>query len=204
MTAVSSQQTPPSPRHYARHAASSSTSASASASATAPKSPLHRQQFAPSHPSLPTDRPVAARGNPGDMTLKSEPNTALASTAAFAAKSSNGETSRFRTLPNGSPDFDSPSDTSDRRPSQLNARRNGSATAETKDDLHHDKPRRPVKPALQRSKSEYAPRQIDDAPSVEEEIPEWGARHGFEDHYQSEHIISQLANVGLLEPEPIS
>lgn len=30
---------------------------------------------------------------------------------------------------------------------------------------------------------------------TEDDIPEWGARHGFEDHYQSEDIISQLANV---------
>jgi regulator-associated protein of mTOR len=28
-----------------------------------------------------------------------------------------------------------------------------------------------------------------------EEVPDWGARHGFEDHYQSEHMISELADV---------
>ena len=39
-------------------------------------------------------------------------------------------------------------------------------------------------------------RQQDDmgSSSPDEEIPEWGARHGFEDHYQSD-IVSQLANV---------
>jgi hypothetical protein len=56
----------------------------------------------------------------------------------------------------------------------------------------------PVKPLLLRSKSEYGLRH--DEPnnaelSDEEPQVEWGARHGFEDHYQSEDIISQLANV---------
>ena len=42
-------------------------------------------------------------------------------------------------------------------------------------------------------------RQQDDmgSSSPDEEIPEWGARHGFEDHYQSD-IVSQLANVRFL------
>jgi hypothetical protein len=120
------------------------------------------------------------------MTLQSEPNAAMAS---------NGETSRFRrNSVDGSPDLDTPSDaTSDRLPSN---RRNGAHPTETRDDLQHDKVRRTSKPTLQRSKSEYAPRQIEEPPQNEEGIPEWGARHGFEDHYQSEHIISQLANVG--------
>ena len=56
----------------------------------------------------------------------------------------------------------------------------------------------PVKPLLLRSKSEHGLRH--DEPNnaeVSDEEPqvEWGARHGFEDHYQSEDIISQLANV---------
>ena len=53
--------------------------------------------------------------------------------------------------------------------------------------------RRP-NPILLRSKSDYGPRG-DDSP-VEEEIQDWGARHGFEDHYASEEYVSQLANVG--------
>jgi regulator-associated protein of mTOR len=46
---------------------------------------------------------------------------------------------------------------------------------------------------LLRSKSDYGPRG-DDSPL--EEIQDWGARHGFEDHYASEEYVSQLANVG--------
>jgi hypothetical protein len=57
-----------------------------------------------------------------------------------------------------------------------------------------------TKPPLLRSQSEYAGshRQQDDTDHSEQEQYEWGARHGFEDHYQSEDIISQLANVSWL------
>ncbi|KAI0188031.1 WD repeat domain-containing protein mip1 [Xylaria flabelliformis] len=60
------------------------------------------------------------------------------------------------------------------------------------DDGAHGRPQRP-KPPLLRSKSDYAVRRDEPEP-VEDEIYEWGARHGFEDHYQSEDIITQLAS----------
>jgi hypothetical protein len=82
------------------------------------------------------------------------------------------------------------------RPSSAPGRKNGLAAAESRDDFEHQRDRRPVKPPLLRSKSDFAPRPVDDS-DTEEEIREWGARHGFEDHYQSEHIISQLASVRL-------
>ncbi|KAJ8124966.1 hypothetical protein O1611_g8674 [Lasiodiplodia mahajangana] len=56
----------------------------------------------------------------------------------------------------------------------------------------HERPQRP-KPPLLRSKSDYAARR-DDPEAGEDEIYEWGARHGFEDHYQSQDVISKLAN----------
>ena len=60
-------------------------------------------------------------------------------------------------------------------------------------------PARPAKPALLRSKSEYASAsRADDHDFTDDEPYDWGARHGFEDHYQSEDIISQLANVRLI------
>ncbi|KAI0192781.1 raptor N-terminal caspase like domain-containing protein [Astrocystis sublimbata] len=49
------------------------------------------------------------------------------------------------------------------------------------------------KPPLMRSKSDYAPRRDEPTP-LDDEVFEWGARHGFEDHYQSEDIITQLAS----------
>lgn len=54
---------------------------------------------------------------------------------------------------------------------------------------------RPAKPPLLRSKSEHRPRYEEADDDVEEEYYDLGARHGFEDHYLSEDIIAQLANV---------
>jgi len=54
-----------------------------------------------------------------------------------------------------------------------------------------------AKPPLMRSKSDYA-RPVEDSTDTlhnSGELSRWGARHGFEDHYQSEDIISQLASV---------
>lgn len=60
-------------------------------------------------------------------------------------------------------------------------------------------PRPRPKPHLTRSKSEHAVRTDDqDLDQDNEDIYNWGARHGFEDHYQSEDIISQLASVSVL------
>lgn len=55
--------------------------------------------------------------------------------------------------------------------------------------------RRRPKLLLQRSKSDYGPRGEDQDSQADEEIQDWGARHGFEDHYASEEYVSQLANV---------
>ncbi|KAK0737520.1 hypothetical protein B0T21DRAFT_331655 [Apiosordaria backusii] len=72
---------------------------------------------------------------------------------------------------------------------------NGRHTDDEEDDDNSGAVSRLVKPPLLRSKSEHGLR-LDDAETVvEEEIHEWGARHGFEDHYQSAAIISELANV---------
>ncbi|EGR47411.1 uncharacterized protein TRIREDRAFT_63937 [Trichoderma reesei QM6a] len=137
------------------------------------------------------------------MTQRSGANGSLPSAAAAAAAAtlngngngngSGGETSRFKVQSAASSDRDSQSNEPvDRRPSSAPGRKNGDA----KDDhsIEPERPTRPAKPVLQRSKSEYAPRQVEESDHEEDEIREWGARHGFEDHYQSEHIISQLAN----------
>lgn len=63
------------------------------------------------------------------------------------------------------------------------------------DDSDRDQPARRPKPPLMRSKSEHMMRNFDDSDQDDEELHDWSARHGFEDHYQSEDIISQLANV---------
>ncbi len=51
------------------------------------------------------------------------------------------------------------------------------------------------KPLLQRSKSDYGPRGDDSDAKNDSDSQDWGARHGFEDHYASEEYVSQLANV---------
>ena len=128
------------------------------------------------------------------MTLRSDRSNGLMPSAP--TPTTNGQTSRFRGgHGDSSPDRDDISnENGGPRPSSAPGRRNGS---ESRDDLeHHQGPRRPVKPQLQRSKSDYAPRPLEDS-DTDEDMHEWGARHGFEDHYQSEHIISQLASVSL-------
>jgi len=71
-----------------------------------------------------------------------------------------------------------------------------SAADSSQDDSERERPKRRPKPLLQRSKSDYGPRGEEQETQPEEDIQDWGARHGFEDHYASEEYVSQLANVG--------
>lgn len=83
----------------------------------------------------------------------------------------------------------------DQRRASLQARPSSAPKAESsQDESEVDKSRRRSKPFLHRSKSDFGPRG-EDRDSQEEEIQDWGARHGFEDHYASEEYVSQLANV---------
>ena len=63
-------------------------------------------------------------------------------------------------------------------------------------DLEKSK-RRPTS-ALRRSKSDFGPRGEDAHSQDDEDVKDWGTRHGFGDHYASEEYVSQLANVGAL------
>lgn len=119
-----------------------------------------------------------------------EPNGSLGSAP-------NGETSRFKVVANGdSPHDDTGSnDDDDGRPQSAPNRRRSVPASQLRDDIATHGPRRSQAPPLQRFKTEFAPRASGSSEGREESVPDWGARHGFEDHYQSEHIISQLANV---------
>jgi hypothetical protein len=135
-----------------------------------------------------------------NMALTSEPNGDH-NRSGSATPSVNGETSRFKSTTSDGVDNDAASNDTDdnRRPSTAPGQRNGHANGETRDDSAHDtRPKRPVKPLLQRSKSEFGRRPMDEQSVPQEEVPDWGARHGFEDHYQSEHMISELADVSTL------
>ncbi|RYP86974.1 hypothetical protein DL769_000617 [Monosporascus sp. CRB-8-3] len=91
------------------------------------------------------------------------------------------------------PADDDQSDT-DRRPSSAPGYKNSNSLSlvTSHDDSEQNRSRRPTKPPLLRSKSEHMMRQDEAASSPEGEIHDWGARHGFEDHYQSD-FVSQLA-----------
>lgn len=110
---------------------------------------------------------------------------------------SNGETSRFAYAANGANGGGAvaSNEDDDRRPTTAPGRRDGQGSNETRDDIGSGRALRPNKPLLLRSKSEYKPRQVEEHPEpADEQIQDWGARHGFEEHYQSEQVM-QLANV---------
>ena len=92
-------------------------------------------------------------------------------------------------------------DAAARRPSSAPGSKNNLvATLEQAERQDLVTAKRPRKPLLVRSKSEHVGLRADDADHSDDEILEWGARHGFEDHYQSEDIISHLANVSAFGP----
>ena len=127
------------------------------------------------------------------MARSADPNGFTSSTAK-----TNGETSRFKSQASGtaSPEHDTYSNADDeRRPSSAPGRKNDHVVNETQDDFAHPPLKRPTKPQLLRSKSDFTSRLVEESEEGDPEVTEWGARHGFDDHYQSEHIISQLANV---------
>lgn len=197
MTAVSLQQTSPAPHLLPSHNRTRFAAASSSANARPSPTHVHHDNHALSrHDNLPAPAATATatlRDPPPAMALRSEFNGTSAPTA-----DSNGVASRAQPVLNGRPAPNqlprSDDDDDDQRPSSAPGRRNGNAVLETRDDIEHHQQQRPSKPLLLRSKSDYA-RPMDEPEIVKDDIPEWGARHGFEDHYQSEDIISDLANV---------
>jgi regulator-associated protein of mTOR len=175
--------------------------ATTASSSTRRATSQRRLQLSPSAlPPPPYYAVAAAHGNSADMTLRSDANGSVASAAATA--NTNGSTSRFMSQHSHSPDQGGHSNVADdSRPSSAPGRKNGLSASEARDDSEPERQKRPAKPLLVRSKSEYA-RPQDDSDPGEDEIPAWGARHGFEDHYQSEHIITQLASVSAADPLP--
>jgi regulatory associated protein of mTOR len=94
---------------------------------------------------------------------------------------------------NGASHDDNDNSDTERRPSSAPGNRKKLSVVTSIDDSDRLPSRRPQ---IIRSKSEYITRH-EEPEHTDEEIYEWGARHGFEDHYQSEDIISQLANVSI-------
>lgn len=102
-----------------------------------------------------------------------------------------------------------------RRNSESNHRRPSSAPGDNQHDIGQaitnglgargtQPAARPAKPPLLRARSEHPSRRRDssadssnDEQTVVAAAEDFGTRHGFDGHYQSEDIISQLANVGV-------
>lgn len=120
----------------------------------------------------------ASPQNPGASAARSRPNMSARSRSELAPSS-------FR-RPSSAP--------GNNQAGHLSQYTNGRRNSEDDDDDDDDDAPldMPTKPPLLRSKSERGLRFNE---ANDPEFYEWGARHGFEDHYQSEDIISQLATV---------
>lgn len=71
-------------------------------------------------------------------------------------------------------------------------------------EVEAGKAKRPPRPLVLRSKSEFGARPNNEPDDAETGVTRWaGARHGFEEHYESQQFMDKLANVSaadLLQP----
>lgn len=138
------------------------------------------------------------RNDPDLATMPSRPGTNGTSTADSNGPRPIRRVTMEGTGPtNGQSESPTDSSDSDRKIIERPSNQKKLTIITSQDDGTHSRSQRP-KPPLQRSKSDYAVRR-DEPEAAEDEAHEWGARHGFEDHYQSEDIISQLASVSELD-----
>jgi len=131
-----------------------------------------------------------ARGHDRDHRQGDRELPALIPRSPFQAVANGHQVRQY----DGSSSLRTPSAPGNKR-SQSAAFTNGAVSDDDDDESGH---RKAVKPPLLRSKSDHGLRHEEHDEEINEEFYEWGARHGFEDHYQSEETISQLANVSVL------
>ncbi|KAH9884900.1 raptor N-terminal caspase like domain-containing protein [Xylariomycetidae sp. FL2044] len=148
------------------------------------------------HPPRPTDSSFHTAGAPTNGTsnampsrLSSNGRPALAGSTYPSPLTKPHESNAANSPQNSATDDGVP----DRRPLNSAGNKQKLSIVTSYDDMEPERPKRPSKPPLARSKSEHLSRR-DETEQNDGESYEWGARHGFEDHYQSEDIISQLAN----------
>ncbi|KAI2639373.1 raptor N-terminal caspase like domain-containing protein [Xylaria nigripes] len=157
--------------------------------------------YPPTGPALPTTENIALQStrDPTDPTTAGAPMSS--SSTVHGASAENERHHPVQSLEewgarsiNGQPNSVTDGSDSDQRIADhpYHQEQNNPIVTTTQDDAVYDLCQRP-KPPLLRSKSDFAPRR-DGQEHFEEEIYEWGARHGFDDHYQSEEIISKLAD----------
>lgn len=152
---------------------------------------------------------VVVHGSPGTMPSISR---ASSGTGSLASPTGQPESQTNSSVPRPQTENGRP-----RRNSTSNHKRPSSAPGGD-DDKNHATPNgadqptsaargKPAKPPLLRSRSEHPShphRGLDTGAESSNDdqtiavVEEFGTRHGFDGHYQSEDIISQLANVGVL------
>lgn len=71
----------------------------------------------------------------------------------------------------------------------------GPAAESSQDDSDPDRTRRRPAALLRRAKSDFGPRGEEINTDTEDDVQDWGERHGFGTNYASEEYVSQLANV---------
>lgn len=159
-----------------------------------------------------TATPTIVHGSSGNAMAPSLVRRSSPTFVAESGRGSGGALYRSLTAPHGGA-----YNTSEQRPSSAPGRKkNHVVTFDHDENSESERPtgKRSIKPLLLRSRSEHGLRteeheggHDENQEHAEEEIYNWGTRHGFEDTYQSEDIISQLANVScafLLPIDPSS
>jgi regulator-associated protein of mTOR len=207
MTAVAVQQRNPRQQYNPRQSPHISSRSSAQATESYPNIPTtqsHTPQTpqTPQHPA-PTATNGAANSTTSRPTSIKDPRVIIADGAPVLAQQSQNGASSTNGQPAAAMD-----QTKERRQSDslwaAQLRRNGNDASSTTalqqytpapEDSEREENARAPKPVLQRSKSDFGPRGETPEEEHDNDNQDWGARHGFEDHYASEEYVSQLANV---------
>jgi regulator-associated protein of mTOR len=112
---------------------------------------------------------------------------------AIRPSTANIATDRTQANDPSQPDYNRPTSAPGRRAdsvSSFNPKESGN------EESDNQVMRRRPKHLFHRSKSDFGPRGDDsDSPRHDSDNPEWGARHGFEDHYASEDFLQHLTIV---------
>jgi regulatory associated protein of mTOR len=151
----------------------------------------------------------SSNGAPNTMSVRtSASNRSLRSDVATGGQTSSRDSAPLTPIANGSTNGyasgrDAKQPDQNRPTSAPGGKVTSSDNLNPRDSMNEDSDReltrRRPQVFLHRSKSDFGPRGDDsDSQRYDGDNRDWGARHGFEDHYASEEYVSQLANVSCL------
>ncbi|RDW61312.1 putative wd repeat-containing protein mip1 protein [Coleophoma crateriformis] len=184
MTAVAVQQGAPRPQYNPRQSSHSSNVSLQHA---------QTQSYASGAPHIqPADAATNGSLNGIDGSERSEGNVRSASNGVQNGTGRQASIRRDRQMSAASTTTES--DSAPMRRVSLYSRPATARADSSQDESVFDQARRPARATLRRSKSDYGPRFEEPESQGEEEMLEWGARHGFEDVYAEEEYVSQLAS----------